>query len=244
MKTQSKQGILSHKPCPICQKKDHGIYTCPQFLKLAPQERINEAKNAFLCHNCLRSNHRLIDCRLGGCRNCNKQHNFLLHIDQHEKEESKQNFKPAQSTSNYSLRTSSKVYLGTAIVDVLDSQGRLQPCRVMLNGAAQSCAITNSCVIRLGLSKNRFEIPLLLVSIDEMKTNIQFETNAIIKSRFNNKKQKLDLLILQVISNAMPSLPLNKNNFSIPSNIFLVDPVFYESAPIDILIGAEFVYSF
>ena len=77
-----------------------------------------------------------------------------------------------------------------------------------------------------------------------MKTNIQFETNAIIKSRFNNKKQKLDLLIVQVISNAMPSLPLNKKNFSIPSNIFLADPVFYESAPIDILIGAEFAYSF
>ena len=82
LKTQNKQGILSHKPCPIYQRKDHGIYTCPQFLKLAPQERINEAKNAFLCLNCLRSNHRLIDCRLRGCRYCNKQHNSLLHIDQ------------------------------------------------------------------------------------------------------------------------------------------------------------------
>ena len=42
----------------------------------------------------------------------------------------------------------------------------------------------------------------------------------------------------------MPSLPLNKNNFSIRSNIFSDDLVIYESAAIDISIGAEFAYSF
>ena len=96
--------------------------------------------------------------------------------------------------------------------------------------------------MRLGLSKKPFDIPLL--SIDDMKTNIQLKTSAIIKSRFNNKKQKLDLLIMKTISKAMPSIPLERSNFLISPNIFLADPSFHESAPVDILIGVEFAYSF
>ncbi|XP_033217074.1 uncharacterized protein LOC117172895 [Belonocnema kinseyi] len=42
----------------------------------------------------------------------------------------------------------------------------------------------------------------------------------------------------------MPSMPLNRNHFEIPPNIFLADPNFHEPAPSDIIIGAEFAHSF
>ncbi|XP_059051077.1 uncharacterized protein LOC131845930 [Achroia grisella] len=34
-----------------------------------------------LCDNCLRPGHRPNECRFGGCRNCNKKHNSLIHKD-------------------------------------------------------------------------------------------------------------------------------------------------------------------
>ena len=77
-----------------------------------------------------------------------------------------------------------------------------------------------------------------------MQTKIKFATSATCKSRFDKKKRKLDLLVVNEISDAMPSMPLDRKNFEIPSNIFLADPNFHEPAPIDIIIGAEFAYSF
>lgn len=40
----------------------------------------------------------------------------------------------------------------------------------------------------------------------------------------------------------MPSLSINRNSIKVPNEIFLPDPLFYEPAEIDILIGAEYFY--
>ena len=127
-------------------------------------------------------------------------------------------------------------------MDFIGNQGNYKPCRIMLDGGAQSCAITSQCVSRLGLRRTSFEVPLL--SLDHMQTKIKFATSATFKFRFDKKKRKVDLLVVNGISDAMLSMPLDRNNFEIPSNIFLADPNFHEPAPIDIIIGAEFANSF
>ena len=88
-------------------------------------------------------------------------------------------------TASYNIWLLSKIYLATAIVDVVDSQGNYQPCRVMIYGGSQLCSIFDSCASHLGLRKRSLEIPLF--SIDGMCTKIQFRTSATIKSRFDNK---------------------------------------------------------
>ncbi|XP_043476349.1 uncharacterized protein LOC122507611 [Leptopilina heterotoma] len=100
-----------------------------------------------------------------------------------------------EASINCHVRSPSQVYLATAIVDVLDSQGRYQPCRVMLDGGAQSCTITSNCVSRLGLKQTPFEIPLL--SIDDMSTNVKFKTSTTIRSpdpKFN-EPSPIDIII-------------------------------------------------
>ncbi|XP_033229759.1 uncharacterized protein LOC117181308 [Belonocnema kinseyi] len=234
------QNTRTHKLCPMCQG-EHAIYTCKNFLKLAPQKQFTEVKNASLCVNCLRCSHRPIDCRLMGCRQCHKRHNSLLHFEQKENQV-KSTADPVASTSTYHLRIPSEVYLATSIVDIRDGQGNYQPCRIILEGGAQPCTITNKCVSRLGLHKTSFEIPLL--SLSHMQTNIKFATSATFESRFDNKKRNLDLLVVNQIADAMPSMPLDRNAFELPANIFLADPKFHEPAPVDIIIGAEFAYTF
>ncbi|XP_033231549.1 uncharacterized protein LOC117182569, partial [Belonocnema kinseyi] len=176
------------------------------------------------------------------CRKCNKKHNTLLHFEQKSNDVKQSTSTEKPSTSSYHIRVTSQVYLATAIVDVIDNQGNYQPCRVMLDGGAQSCTITEACASRLGLHKKHFEIPML--SVDDMKTNIKFRTFATVKSRFNDQKSNLELLVVRTISNAMPSFPLDKNAFELPDNIFLADPMFHKPAPVEIIIGAEYVYNF
>ena len=67
-------------PCPYC-KDEHAIYNCETFKKLTPRERFDSAKSAALCINCLRSNHRVLDCNSSPCRKCNKRHHSLLHFE-------------------------------------------------------------------------------------------------------------------------------------------------------------------
>ena len=86
------------------------------------------------------------------------------------------------------------------------------------------------------------EIPLL--SLDSMKTNIKFATSATFKSRFDHKKRNLDIQVVTEIAESMPTMPLDRNLFEVPLTIFLADPNFHEPAPVDIIIGAEFAYSF
>ena len=137
------QNTQAQRTCPVC-KEEHSIYTCNKFLALSPQERLIEIRNLSLCTNCLRGNHRPAECRLNGCRQCHKRHNSLLHFDQQNKEVPAQSApEPKTPLRQYHFKVSSEVYLATAIVDVIDNQGNYKPCRIMLDGGAQSCAITS-----------------------------------------------------------------------------------------------------
>ncbi|CAK9801781.1 hypothetical protein ANTQUA_LOCUS3006 [Anthophora quadrimaculata] len=64
--------------CPFCEGT-HASYRCPRFLEQPASSRIEAARKARLCLNCLQSDHRTEDCKSGSCRVCNKQHNTKLH---------------------------------------------------------------------------------------------------------------------------------------------------------------------
>ncbi|KAJ8980224.1 hypothetical protein NQ317_010542 [Molorchus minor] len=67
--------------CPIC-KQVHLIYHCSDFLKLAPNNRYNLAKEKYLCLNCLSSKHRIAACKsTNTCQVCHLRHHSLLHFD-------------------------------------------------------------------------------------------------------------------------------------------------------------------
>ena len=99
--------------------------------------------------NCLKSNHQVKDCRASDCRVCNKRHNTLLlnatpehttHIT-----DSKEIGQAASTQSTYTGTNVSKqiqVLLTTALVEVQDSTGDYQTCRVLLDNASHSNFVT------------------------------------------------------------------------------------------------------
>ncbi|XP_043259050.1 uncharacterized protein LOC122401155 [Colletes gigas] len=73
--------------CPVCEGS-HAVYQCPRFLDATVPRRVEAARMAHLCLNCLQPDHHTEDCKAGRCRVCNQRHNTKLHQDQHPETES------------------------------------------------------------------------------------------------------------------------------------------------------------
>ncbi|XP_043262782.1 uncharacterized protein LOC122403357 [Colletes gigas] len=67
--------------CSICNSEGHAEYSCKRFIEMPVIHRIDAARKADLCMNCLRPGHRSEDCRGGTCQVCNQRHNTKLHQD-------------------------------------------------------------------------------------------------------------------------------------------------------------------
>ena len=249
--SQNSRQTFARSSCYIC-RGEHGVFACEKFLSLSPKARYDAAQKVSLCINCLRGTHHSKNCLAGGCKKCGKKHNSLLHISQSSSETDNDSNKHNQintlnqpasnSASNYQLLIPSEVVLATAIVDVIDQDGKSHPCRVMLDGGSQPHVVTEKFVNKIGLKKMSVNIPLQ--SIDEVSTSVKYTTSATIKSRYNNQTCDLSLFIVTRISDTMPTLPINKNVFKIPQDLFLADPEFNCPAEVDMILGAQYFYHF
>ena len=66
--------------CPNCQGQ-HELWNCDVFKAKSPKERLEIAKRASLCTNCLGKGHALTQCSAGSCRICRQRHHTYLHQD-------------------------------------------------------------------------------------------------------------------------------------------------------------------
>ncbi|GFY68660.1 DUF1758 domain-containing protein [Trichonephila inaurata madagascariensis] len=65
----------------------------------------------------------------------------------------------------------SQVLLCTALVNVCDSFGGTQLCRVLLDPGSQACLTTNSCLERLGLPRKRAHVRISCLGASDTRTN-------------------------------------------------------------------------
>ena len=63
--------------CVLCGE-NHEIWKCAVFESKSIKERLSLAQTFKLCFNCLRTGHRVSQCR---CKKCGRRHNLLLHAD-------------------------------------------------------------------------------------------------------------------------------------------------------------------
>lgn len=142
--------------CAYCAKEDHSIFKCAMYLDLEVDQRIKEAKSRKLCLNCLKAaSHQAKQCDSGSCRKCHKRHNTLLHLEQIAKQfdaDTKRASTPrdekniiSTSVNHAAVGQNRQVILATAVINVVDAKGILQPCRALLDNGSQSCFITSVC---------------------------------------------------------------------------------------------------
>ncbi|XP_076240941.1 uncharacterized protein LOC143183301 [Calliopsis andreniformis] len=76
-----KLGTQATGNCKICNNGPHATFNCKMFVSLPIEKRIEAARKARLCLNCLLDDHTTEECKAGKCRVCNQMHNTRLHYD-------------------------------------------------------------------------------------------------------------------------------------------------------------------
>jgi hypothetical protein len=223
------------KKCLYCNKSNHYLYQCKEFLSLPVSNRIDQINKRKLCKNCLRTNHDADSCKGGCCRVCGSNiHNTLLHKDTSEQLDEINN---DVNVLNSSTTLPINVILSTALVQVQDKAGNFTQLRALLDSGSQSNFITESALKMLNLPSYNTNITLSGVNNSHSKVNKG--TTLIFKSNFNKFQASVKCLVLPKITQNIPASPLVYDTFKIPSNIKLADPTFNKPGPIDLLLGNE-----
>ncbi|ODM97225.1 hypothetical protein Ocin01_09448, partial [Orchesella cincta] len=174
--TEVQQGTSSTRTATsqnLCQG-GHQLYQCSKLHEMPSAQRMNAVMKTKACTNCLKEGHRFSACPSKHvCKHCSKKHHSFLHphfsseISSASSAQSGGNPPPARINSNTSSSISTantNVLLKTAIVNVTDSFGNLQPCRVLLDDGSEASFITETCAQSLGLHKTRTDVQITGIS--------------------------------------------------------------------------------
>ncbi|XP_051165958.1 uncharacterized protein LOC127284527 [Leptopilina boulardi] len=226
----------------LSSPNNHSVHNCSEFSKLNVEERIQMTKKKGLCYNCLGANHMIEKCVSRNCSICHKRHHTLLHREFSKNSGSELCGESREKNivkSNH-VTDSSMVLLSTAIVNVVDANGKRHICRVLLDSGSQPNLMTEEFANKLNLKKHRLNSAIEVLS--DKKINSVNWVETMLESNESSYASKLSFLVLPKITSEIPSIPIDKNQFSIPSHIRLADPNFHRPAMVDILLGAELFY--
>ncbi|XP_043472975.1 uncharacterized protein LOC122505429 [Leptopilina heterotoma] len=147
--------------------------------------------------------------------------------------ESDKEVPPLNMYSHLNVQNLSEVLLSTALIDIIDNEGKSHVCRVLLDSGSQPNLLTKDLADRLKLKKRKLESSVEVINSQQLSCN---EWNLI-------SLYFLKLLIWDTgIAGYIPSNPINKKILNIPDRIQLADPYFDRPATIDALIGGDLFY--
>ncbi|XP_045463718.1 uncharacterized protein LOC123673282 [Harmonia axyridis] len=244
--------------CPLCNQS-HFIYSCKEFLDIPIEKRFAEIKRHRLCSNCLRPGHSNYSCRSKySCRFCRKKHHTLLHDNSNDTSKTRIHNQPSSNQSHthqesnlntenisenlHTHSVASQVshctytILSTAILNILDRNGKTIKCRALLDSGSQSNFITKKLFDKLNLGYNSVNIPIS--GLSQNLINISKRATIQTQSICNNYTFKLPYLIIDKITGLTPQQKIPLSHFKFPGNICLADPTFHIPSDIDMLLGA------
>jgi hypothetical protein len=231
-------GSSRQRVCHKCSQA-HPTYACPELTSMSVPERVTWAAQQKLCNNCLFPGHLTKDCASRfSCRTCTQRHHTLLHLNANNTSSSGHGNGSQTSSAHCTPNIADEVaILGTLIVDVEDSTGRKQQVRVFVDGGSEDHFISEACVARLNLKREKACVFLTGIG-STPAPSIKGKTAVTLISRSQAYNLPLSVLILPTITGLIPrercqtqwthleGLQLSDANFGIPSKV-------------DILLGAR-----
>ncbi|XP_045483078.1 uncharacterized protein LOC123688551, partial [Harmonia axyridis] len=142
-----------------------------------------------------------------------------------------------ESAHNFAVRQGSDVLLSTAIVYIAGSDGKLHRGRMLLDSGSQSNFVTREFAEKLNLSRIRVNIPV--VGIGNVMSHIKYSINMSVHSRFKDFKFNSTFLVIEKITDSIPTRKIDTSRLNIPKNINLADESFAEPDKIDGILGVS-----
>lgn len=212
------------------------IYRCETFLDAPVESRLDLAKRADVCQNCLGKGHLKINCKVGLCRKCNGNHHTVLHL-----ESSTNCVQPlatqvgSTNSISLSISTNNCDIIPTATKNVMDHDQNQISCRAIIDTGSTINFITKDMVEKLKLKTSECHVPI--GALNDMAMVVNEFLNITILSRMNTYKKSINFIVVPTITSNIPDQYYDVNLFNIPPNINLADPEFYKPAPIQMLLG-------
>lgn len=251
--------------CSFCNSTGHKIYSCQEFLQLSPPNRYAFIRSKKCCTNCLSCSHRYNQCTSNhSCNICKNKHHSLLHMSQSQAPYDTQHFKTAQISLKDNNKTSEKlitcntsstdnnpttftamvstnttVLLATALVSITASNGNSVVCRAVLDSAGAATFISDNIAQILRVKRSFDGMPKVCgLSSSPVKTHGITHVNI---SSLNGTAlaESHPVIILNKITNGLPSSPITPDVKEQLKHVVLADPTFDTPANVDLLIGAD-----
>ncbi|XP_037049617.1 uncharacterized protein LOC119083910 [Bradysia coprophila] len=213
-------------------KEPHYISKCPVFAALNLKGKVEKLRNWKMCWNCLVKGHEIRDCKQkNSCTKCNRKHHTLMHSEK-------------MATSLLGTTTKNEhldhVFLATAIINVIGSNG--QPCqaRALLDSGSQINIITQKLCNKIKAKSSQSSLKINGVGSSQVESTKR--ASFVIKSMASGFEANLEAFVLKEVSTCQPLNEVNTSRWKIPKNINLADPNFNIPAAIDIIIGGELFF--
>lgn len=242
---------IKHPICPLC-KQNHYLFSCDAFRALDVNSRINKVSTYHnLCKNCLRTGHQDKNCRLTHCKYCNSRHNTLLHREVDKNTTSNINTEnivlSVHTNSSSNIHSSlapnhqTNVLLSTAMVKVMDKNGRCHNARALLDNGSTSNFVTSDLCEKLGLPRHNTNSTVIGIN-SKLSSSTKMCTLSL-QACNGSYKASVDCYILPNITTSLPSTFIYKEHIPIPTGVELADPSFNVPSAIDILVGASIFWN-
>ncbi|XP_055600480.1 uncharacterized protein LOC129749527 [Uranotaenia lowii] len=250
---------LNYRQCFACSDH-HPLYQCSVFSKMTSEDKEKLVRRQQLCRNCLRKGHVSRNCSSKNtCRKCRGRHHSQLCSDDHSQQE--RNKQRVESTSTTETGAASeaaspslsaaihnpeaglhpnKVILATAVITLVDDHGNSHAARALLDSGSECSFITESFSQRL--QSRREKVHLSISGIGQSSTQARLKLRTTVRSRTTRFSTIVELLVLPRLTLNVPSTTMDISRWSLPEAIRLADPAFYQTNPIDVVLGAEIFF--
>ncbi|GFQ84400.1 uncharacterized protein TNCT_697441 [Trichonephila clavata] len=222
--------------CFNCLTQFHGVKTC---------------KSKFRCKRCKTPHHSLLHIENASARGRQGTVNVLNSIGLSVNapvfspvpipgtSEPSENSRVVDVTSCISdVNPDIQILLCTALIQVRDIWGYYQTCRCLLDNGSQASLITNECIGRLGLRKEKANVRISCLGASDTRRNgiaeIQFTPHFSSQNSFH-----ASVYVINKIVGMIPHHDLDSSKRELFGDISLADPAFYKSSPIDVLLGVD-----
>ena len=136
------------------------------------------------------------------------------------------------------IKSQNHVLLSTALVLLQDSRGNYVTARAILDQGSQTCIMTSSLCKSLGLSVHKINVRITTINLQS--SSVCEQTTTYLKSKCDQSvHMKLNFVIMDRITDIVPSVNIDPSQWSMPTGIKLADPSYYVPQQIDILLDAS-----
>jgi len=238
---------------------------CETFVALSPNDRYSKTKDLKICVQCLDTGHYVKECKAPLCTTCGKTHHVLLHFPPRRPNTRAASGSgdstvasvpaatpnlalappaPSVPTSGASVVTNLASHaqngvLPTACAYILDSQGRPQLVRILIDQCSTDHLITTACATRLGLPVTNCSVAVSGVGLKNSPSLASTEVQ--LHAQHSEYSTHFCATLLENITSHLPLIPIDTKLVSwiTSQGLPMADANFATPGPIDILIGVD-----